>query len=89
MSTGKVVIGVLAGVAIGALLGVLLAPNKGSETRKKITKKSKDTVDDLQVQIEELLNSLNEKLELAKEEALEQYEKEKNIASNAVQGAVS
>ena len=38
MSTGKIVVGVLAGVAVGALLGVLFAPDKGSETRKKISK---------------------------------------------------
>ena len=36
MSTGKLVVGVLAGVAVGALVGMLFAPDKGSETRKKI-----------------------------------------------------
>jgi gas vesicle protein len=36
MSSGKFFWGVLAGVAAGALLGVLLAPDKGSETRRKI-----------------------------------------------------
>ena len=29
MSTTKVAIGVLAGIAVGALVGVLLAPDKG------------------------------------------------------------
>ena len=37
MSTEKVVVGVLAGIAVGVLFGVLFAPDKGSETRKKIS----------------------------------------------------
>jgi gas vesicle protein len=41
----NVVIGTMAGVAAGALLGVLLAPDRGTETRKKISTKSKETSD--------------------------------------------
>lgn len=32
----------LAGAAIGAIAGILLAPDKGSETRKKMADKAKD-----------------------------------------------
>ena len=39
MKNGKVLLGVLAGIAAGALIGVLLAPEKGSDMRKNISKK--------------------------------------------------
>ena len=45
MKTEKILLGLIAGVAAGALLGILLAPDKGSETRKKILKKCEDMAD--------------------------------------------
>ena len=42
MSSGKVVLGLLAGIAAGAIVGLLFAPAKGEDTRKKITKKGKE-----------------------------------------------
>ena len=36
MKSGKVLLGVLAGAAAGALLGILFAPEKGTKTRKMI-----------------------------------------------------
>ena len=35
MKADKIILGVLGGVAVGALLGVLFAPEKGDKTRKK------------------------------------------------------
>jgi gas vesicle protein len=40
MNAGKLILGALAGVAAGAVVGVLFAPEKGKDTRKKISKKS-------------------------------------------------
>jgi gas vesicle protein len=45
MSKGKIVLGVLAGIAAGTVLGVLIAPDKGAETRRKIRQKGDDLVD--------------------------------------------
>lgn len=45
MNPNKIIIGVLAGLAAGALLGILYAPAKGSDTRKKITKSGRDLTD--------------------------------------------
>lgn len=44
MKTSRVVLGIVAGAAVGALLGILFAPDKGSNTRRKISKKGEDFV---------------------------------------------
>ncbi len=78
MSTGKVLVGVLAGVAVGALLGVLFAPDKGSETRKKLAQKGEDSVDGLREKLDELINNFAEKFEDDKAEAGESLVHGKN-----------
>lgn len=40
-NTGKIITAMAAGAALGAILGVLLAPDKGSEIRKKINEEGK------------------------------------------------
>lgn len=47
MKSKHVVIGLIAAAAVGALVGTLFAPDKGSETRKKI----KDAADDLATKV--------------------------------------
>ena len=39
-SGSKVLLGVLAGAATGAILGVLFAPERGEETRRKISRRA-------------------------------------------------
>jgi len=63
MSSSKLLLGVLGGVAAGALMGVLFAPEKGSKTRKKIMNKANEGVDVLKDKFDTLLESMNEKYE--------------------------
>ena len=71
MDTGKVLVGVLAGVAAGAVLGILFAPAKGSETRKKILKAGEDNIDAVKEKLNDILESLGEKIEKVKEDVSE------------------
>ena len=70
MSSGNVLLGVLAGVAIGATLGILYAPDKGSATRVKISQKSQDYADELSAKFDEIVKGLTEKIESVSEEAM-------------------
>ena len=68
MSTGKVLLGVVAGIATGALLGVLFAPAKGSDTRRKISQKTGDAKDAVKDKFNEFVDSISEKFSKAKED---------------------
>ena len=60
MNTGKIVLGTLAGLAIGAIAGILFAPKKGSKTRKLITDKGEEYVDVLKSYTEKLWSTKND-----------------------------
>jgi gas vesicle protein len=83
MSTGKILLGVLAGVAAGALLGVLFAPDKGWNTRKRIAKKADDYAEGLQEKFNEFLDTISEKIEDVKDDASDFAEKA-NVKSEKV-----
>lgn len=63
MNSGKIFLGVLAGMAAGALLGILFAPDKGSETRRKIVEKGEDYVDDVKQKFNGLVDDLSKKMD--------------------------
>lgn len=57
-SNAKVILGILAAGAVGVAVGMLLAPEKGSELRKSI----KGSIDDLGEQIGDFIADGKEKL---------------------------
>ena len=69
MKKGNVVLGLLAGLAAGAVLGILFAPEKGARTRRRIMEKSEDLADELKDKFDDLLENINEQYETVKVKA--------------------
>lgn len=69
MNTKKVVLGTVAGIALGAIASILFAPEKGSTTRKQIRDKSDEYVNKLKSMFDEFFDSLTQKFEGAKQDA--------------------
>ncbi len=63
-NTSKILIALGAGVAIGGILGILFAPDKGKETRHKIAESGK-----------KLKNKFGQKVKMGKEKIEEQLHK--------------
>lgn len=64
-STSKTILAVMGAAAVGAIIGMLVAPEKGSELRKKITDATGDwthQLSDLLAQGKEQLNTLKDKV---------------------------
>ena len=64
------------GFAAGLLVGVLFAPDKGTETRERIARRGRELKD----KFDDLVDSLSDKFESAKDEADEFAEKAKQKA---------
>jgi gas vesicle protein len=68
MISGKVVIGALAGIAAGALIGILFAPDKGSDIRNNIAKQGEDYLESIKGKFNSLLDSIAGKFDGGKED---------------------
>jgi gas vesicle protein len=73
-NNGKLIGALLLGAAVGGVLGILFAPDKGSETRKKLLAKSGDLTDALKEKFNAFLEEATKESELIKEQANEYME---------------
>ncbi len=74
--TSSLLFGVLGAAAAGVVVGLLIAPDKGTETRKKISKKSADIKDQVNKMVQsgkeyinDVIASVSKESEDLKEEA--------------------
>ena len=77
MNTGKLFLGALAGIAVGAVLGILFAPDKGSTTRRRFSKKSYDYSEELEEKFNDLIESITEQFQTVVEEVNQMADKGK------------
>ncbi|MDQ3190876.1 MAG: YtxH domain-containing protein [Bacteroidota bacterium] len=61
----------LLGAAIGGALGIIFAPDKGSETLKKLAEKGDDLADTIKEQFNELLEDVKKEVKSVKEKTNE------------------
>lgn len=71
-TTSKILTAMAVGAAVGAIAGLLLAPDKGSETRRKLKEGGRKVVDE----VKDKFNRTKEKMNGVKEE-MEEVVKDK------------
>lgn len=73
-NSSNTILGVLAGTIVGTTLGILFAPDKGSNTRQKITRETEAVKDRIANEAVSLQNKLNTTLSSKKDTLDDQLE---------------
>ncbi len=82
-STTCFITGLLGGVAIGAALGILYAPDKGINTREKFGQRAGEIKDDLYQKIDDLKDYVSDAVGEMKEKMVDVKEKVIDIKEKA------
>jgi gas vesicle protein len=90
-NSSRVLVALAAGAAIGGILGILFAPDKGSATREKIADKAKDVSDNVKDyvsagkdKLEEIKNNLEAKLDKVNQKLREKKNDYENSANSTI-----
>jgi gas vesicle protein len=82
MSSGRVLMGVVAGAAAGVILGMLIAPRKGSATRKRIARTGAEYAEEAKDKFNEYVDAVTEEYDTVKEGVKDMVGKGKEKAAS-------
>lgn len=71
MKNTNVIVAAITSAVSGAIIGILFAPDKGSNIRRKISKESDEYLKSLRKDLDEIRHNLNKKVKETKEEVSE------------------
>jgi gas vesicle protein len=81
-SNGKLLSAMLMGAAVGAAIGILFAPDKGSETRKKIKTKGNDLTGAVKDKFDRIVDKFRKEVDAVKDQANDFAENGRSVVEN-------
>jgi gas vesicle protein len=88
-NTGNTIVAILAGAAIGAGIGILFAPDKGSKTREKLKDGFDDAKHNLQDKLYDVSDKIIGKVLIAKDDIDGNYENIVSTLSHKTEDVIS